>query len=94
MDDVNAAPTVEMSLEALSQALLRAVDDLTSAHGAIEMMREDLPPADAELSRQVIVEATRAVDRLKELDETLAALLKTLEAGQPSTEPEKRPAGA
>lgn len=82
--NANAAPTAEISLETLSQALLKAIDDLTGVHGAIEMTRDSAAEtsalaADADRSRALVVAATRVVDELRRVDESLTAVLKILE---------------
>ncbi len=82
--DSNAAPTVERSLEVLSQARRKAVGDLAAVGRAIEMARGSSAEtsaltADADRSRALVIAATRAVDELRRVDESLTAVVKTLE---------------
>ncbi len=79
MDANDATPTVNASLEGLSDALLKASEDLTEVHGAIELAREDMSKRNTTVSRQVVVAATRAIDHLRLVDEALRDVLKALE---------------
>lgn len=74
----NVTPTVEMSLEILSDVVAKAVDDLEAAHGGIEMARADIVSRNSTVSRGVIVAATRAVDQLRRADEALRDVLEQL----------------
>jgi hypothetical protein len=79
MDEPTTVPTVEMSLGALSDTLLRTIDDLTAAHGTLEMARESHPEGDEAYARRVIAAATRAVDELKHVEEALVVVVRTIE---------------
>jgi len=79
MDESTAVPTVERSLGALSDTLLRTIDDLTAAHGTVEMARERFAEGDDVFNRRVVAATTRAVDELKHVEEALADLVRTFE---------------
>jgi len=63
--------TVEMSLEALSQALSRAADDLRAAVPTIDRAREDIASRNMSISREVVRDAERVLDHLRHADESL-----------------------
>jgi ABC-type transporter Mla subunit MlaD len=74
--DTNA--TVEMSLEMLSDAVGKAAEDLRSVRASLDQARGDIASRNTSISRQVIKDAERAIDRLKETDECLRDVLKSL----------------
>jgi hypothetical protein len=71
-------PTVEMSLEMLSEALGKASGDLTAVRAALDAQRADIASRNTSVSRDVLKDAERAIDHLRHVDEALAAVLKTL----------------
>jgi ABC-type transporter Mla subunit MlaD len=73
-------PTVEMSLETLSQALGKATEDLSSVRSALDTARADIAARNTSLSREVVKNADRVIRSLKETDEGLREVLKDLVA--------------
>jgi hypothetical protein len=73
-------PTVEMSLEALSDSLGKAADDLRAVRVVLDRARADIASRNTSISRTVIVAATRTLDHLRGADESLRDVLKELEA--------------
>ena len=71
-------PTVEMSLEALSAALGKASDDLTSVRSALDTARADIASRNTSVSREVIRDAEKVIDHLKRADQGLRDVLKDL----------------
>ena len=76
--DENTTPTVEMSLEALSDALGKASDDLRAVRAALDVARADIASRNTSLSRDVVRDAERVIVHLREADESLRAVLKGL----------------
>jgi hypothetical protein len=72
------APTVEQSLDVLSEVVAKAAEDMEAAHGAIEMARDEIASRNGEVPRAVIVAATRAIDHLRRADEALRDVLREL----------------
>src|SRR5262249_7977349 len=79
MNPSESAPSSDNTFDLLGQALIKASDDLTAAHGAIEMARERDENGSSAASRRLIVAATRAIDHLREVDEALSEVLRELE---------------
>lgn len=77
MDD-NMIPTVEMSLEALSDAVGKASDDLRAVRGVLDIARADVASRNTSLSRSVVVHAEQVIVHLREADESLREVLKDL----------------
>jgi ABC-type transporter Mla subunit MlaD len=77
--DEHSTPTVDTTLAALSAALRRASDDLRAAVPVIEQARVDIASRNTSIGRTVIVDAKRVVDRLRQADESLRAVVKDLE---------------
>jgi ABC-type transporter Mla subunit MlaD len=77
MDETHR-PTVETSLEALSQALGKATQDLTSARAALDTARADIAARNTSLSRDVVKNADRVIRSLKDTDEGLRDVMKDL----------------
>ena len=77
MDETHA-PTVEMSLEALSQAVGKAAEDLTSVRAALDVARVDIAARNTSMSREVIKDAERVIKSLRDADEGLRNVLKDL----------------
>ena len=76
--DEHTKPTVEMSLESLTEALERASDDLRAAVPAIEEARADIVSRNSSVSREVIKDAERVIDHLRKADECLKDVVKDL----------------
>ena len=72
-------PTVEMSLEALSEAVEKATEDLCCAGIALERARADIVSRNTSIPRgEVVRDAERAIDHLRQTDECLRDVLKDL----------------
>jgi len=78
MDESTATPTVEMSLEALSDAVRKAAEDLRAVRGALDIARADIASRNTSLSRDVVGHAERVIVHLREADESLRDVLKDL----------------
>ncbi len=76
--DENALPTVEMSLEALSIAVAKAADDLCAVRSALDVARADISSHNTSVSREVVKDAERVIDHLRQADEGLRDVLKDL----------------
>jgi hypothetical protein len=74
----NTLPTVETSLEALSDAVGKASDDLRAVRAALDVARADIVSRNTSLSRDVVGHAERAIVHLREADESLRDVLKDL----------------
>jgi len=70
--------TVDKSLEALSEALRRAADDLRAAEPAISQARTDIASRNTSVSRTVVRDAERVIDHLRQADECLRDVVKDL----------------
>jgi ABC-type transporter Mla subunit MlaD len=71
-------PTIEMSLEALTEALGKASDDLRAALPALEQARADIASRNTSISREVVRDAERVIDHLRQADECLREVVKDL----------------
>ena len=79
MDETHTPePTVDMSLEALSQALGKASEDLVSVRAALDTARADIATRNTSLSREVIRDAERVIKSLRDTDAGLRDVLKDL----------------
>ena len=76
--DENTTPTVGMSLEALSDAVGKASEDLRAVRAALDVARADIASRNTSLSRDVVRDAERVIVHLREADESLRAVLKDL----------------
>jgi ABC-type transporter Mla subunit MlaD len=74
----NEQPTVDMSLQALTEALTKASDDLRAAVPAIEQARADIASRNTSISREVVRDAERVIDHLRKADEHLRDVVKDL----------------
>jgi len=74
----NHVPTVEMSLEMLSDALGKASDDLRATRASLDHARIDLASRNTSVSRSVVKDAESAIDHLRATDECLRDVLKEL----------------
>ncbi|MGE5244376.1 MAG: hypothetical protein ACM3SQ_09130 [Betaproteobacteria bacterium] len=72
-------PTVEMSLEMLSEAVGKAADDFRILRGVVDAARADIASRNTTVTRRVTAAVQRAVDHLRETDEALRDVLKGLE---------------
>jgi len=72
--------TVEMSLESLSDALGKASEDLRAVQVTLDQARTDIASRNTSMSRQVVKDAERAIDHLRQTDECLQDVLKDLAA--------------
>jgi hypothetical protein len=73
------SPTVETSLEFLSEAVGKAADDFRAVRIVLDRARSDIASRNTAISRNIIVAATKAIDHLRGADEALRAVLKDLE---------------
>ena len=71
-------PTVEMSLDALSEAVGKSADDLRAVRETIDRARADIAARNTSISREVVAAAARTVDHLKHVDEALRDVLQGL----------------
>jgi vacuolar-type H+-ATPase subunit I/STV1 len=76
--DEKTRPTVEMSLEALSVAVGKASEDLRSVRAALDVARADIATRNTSMSREVVKDAERVIDHLRQADEGLREVLKDL----------------
>lgn len=74
----NDVPTVEMSLELLSDAVGKASEDLRAVQVTLDQARLDLASRNTSVPRAVVRDAERAIDHLRKTDECLNAVLKEL----------------
>lgn len=72
-------PTVETSLQFLSEAVGKAADDFGAVRLVLDRARADIAAHNTAISRKVITSATKAIDHLRGADESLRAVLKELE---------------
>ena len=71
-------PTVEMSLDALSQAVGRASDDLRAVRATLCLARADIGSRNTSISRDVSRHAELVIDHLREVDESLKEVVNDL----------------
>lgn len=71
-------PTVETSLDILSEAVEKAAGDLTAVRTALDAARADIGTRNTSVSREVIRDAERVIDHLRQADEGLRDVLKDL----------------
>jgi uncharacterized protein involved in exopolysaccharide biosynthesis len=74
----NETPTVEMSLDILSEAIGKAADDLRAVRTRLDLERADIATRNTSVSREVIKHAERVVDNLRQANEGLRDVLKNL----------------
>jgi len=74
----NTTPTVEMSLESLSETLEKAAEDLRAAVPAIDQARTDIASRNTSISRDVVRDAERVIDHLRQADECLRDVVNDL----------------
>jgi ABC-type transporter Mla subunit MlaD len=71
-------PTVERSLQALSEAVGKASDDLRAVRATIDRARADIATHNTSLSRAIVKDAQRVIDHLRQTDKYLSDVLKHL----------------
>ena len=76
--DENTAPTVEMSLEALSDAVSKASEDLRAVRATLDIARADIASRNTALSREIVGHAEQVIGHLRDADEGLRDVLKDL----------------
>jgi alkylation response protein AidB-like acyl-CoA dehydrogenase len=76
--DETTTPTVEMSLEILSEALGKASGDLTAVRATLDLARADIASRNTSVSRDVLKDAERVINHLRQADEGLRDVLKDL----------------
>ena len=76
--DEKHPPTVEASLEILSEALGKAAGDLTAVRATLDIERADIAARNTSVSRDVLKSAERVINHLRQADEGLRDVLKNL----------------
>jgi len=71
--------TVEQSLDALSEAVGKAAEDLRVTQARLDQERIDLAARNTSVSRDVVRNAERVIDKLREADEALSDVFKELQ---------------
>jgi hypothetical protein len=71
-------PTVEMSLEALSDAVGKASEDLRAVRATLDTARADIASRNTSLTRDVVRHADLVIGHLRDADEGLRDVLKDL----------------
>jgi len=71
-------PTVEQSLEVLSEALGKASVDLCAVRAAVDLARVDMSSHNGSHTRAIVRDAERAVTHLREAEESLKDVLKDI----------------
>ncbi len=71
--------TVEQSLDALSEAVGKAADDLRATRARLDQERIDLASRNTSVTRDVVRNAERVIDKLREADEALNDVFKELQ---------------
>jgi ABC-type transporter Mla subunit MlaD len=70
--------TVEQSLQALSDAMAKAGDDLRAVRATLDRARADIAARNTSVSRAVVTDAERVIDHLRRTDEYLRDVLQHL----------------
>jgi tRNA A58 N-methylase Trm61 len=78
MDTSKEVPTVEQSLEVLSETIGKATEDLAAVRARLDQERFEITSRNTSVSRGVIRHAERVVDHLRQADEELRTVLKDL----------------
>jgi len=78
MDNNKETPTVEQSLEILSEAIGKAAEDLSTVRTRLDEERFEIVSRNTSVSRGVIRHAVRVVDHLRQADEELRHVLEDL----------------
>ena len=77
--DTHDTPTVAQSLEALSEALGKASEDLRAVRVTLDLVRADIATRNTSVSRTVVKDAERVIDHLRQTDEYLSDVLRHLD---------------
>jgi alkylation response protein AidB-like acyl-CoA dehydrogenase len=67
-----------MSLAMLSEAVGKASDDLRAVRATLDVARADIASRNTSLSREVLKDAERVINHLRQADEGLRDVLKDL----------------
>jgi hypothetical protein len=78
MDFSKEKPTVEQSLEVLSEAIGKATEDLGVVRSRLEQERFEIASRNTSVNRGVVRHAEQVVDHLRQADEELQSVLKDL----------------
>ena len=78
MDISKDMPTVEQSLEVLSEAIGKATEDLSTVRTRLDQERFEIASRNTSISRGVVRHAERVVDHLRQADDELRQVLKDL----------------
>jgi hypothetical protein len=78
MDTSKETPTVEQSLEVLSEAIGKATEDLSVVRTRLDQERFEIASRNTSVSRGVVRNAERVVDHLRQADDGLRHVLKDL----------------
>ena len=78
MDSSKEIPTVEQSLEVLSEAIGKATEDLSMVRTRLDQERFEIASRNTSVSRGVVRNAKRIVDHLRQADDGLQNVLKDL----------------
>jgi ABC-type transporter Mla subunit MlaD len=76
--DEHTTPTVATSLEALSDAVGKASDDLRAVRATLDAARSDIESRNTSLSRDVVKHAEQVIGHLRDADDGLRSVLKDL----------------
>jgi hypothetical protein len=78
MDTSKDTPTVEQSLEVLSEAIGKATEDLCAVRTRLDQERFEIASRNTSVTRGVVRHAERVVDHLRQADQELQSVLKDL----------------
>ena len=70
--------TVEQTLAMLSEALGKASNDLTAVRAAVDLARSNMASHNGSHTRAILKDTERALDHLRETDESLRSVLNDL----------------
>jgi alkylation response protein AidB-like acyl-CoA dehydrogenase len=73
------APTVDRSLDILSEAVGKAADDFRAVRTVLDRARADIASHNTSVSRTAVAAAERVVDHLKKADDALKEVLVAIE---------------
>ncbi len=76
--DTHDTLTVDQALDALSEALGKASDDLRAVRVTLDRARADIATRNTSVSRTVVKDAKRVIDHLRQTDEYLSDVLRHL----------------
>jgi len=72
-------PTVDTSLDILSETVAKSADDLHAVKSVLDRARADIASHNTSVSRRVVSAAERVVEHLRKTDEALKEVLVALE---------------